>query len=349
MSRIAFLSVVFTAIAAAAAVIDYASSGVESGAPLPISAPTHISAPGVVEGATKEIALRPEISGILTRRLVAVGEMVQAGATLLQLDDRTARLRIEAASAELASATAQQDRLLNGARQQERNEAHALHEAAKARLTLARTSLKRIEQLENHRAVPEQEADDARTRVETLRAELAAAAARLALIEAPAREDEVRLAAARVAAARAEVETAKVGLEKTRITAPCESQVLDINAEIGELLTPSLTTPVVVLSDTRQIRVRAFVEELDAPRVTLGAKVTITADGLPGKSFSGEVTSLSPRMAAKALFTGAPNELYDTKSREVLVNVEDGQGLIVGLRVDVRIVTPARPEEGATP
>jgi len=90
------------------------------------------------------------------------------------------------------------------------------------------------------------------------------------------------------------------------------------------------------------LRVRAFVEELDAPRVTLGAPVTITADGLSEEAFRGRVVSLSPRMAAKTLTTGRPDELHDSKTREVMVEVEGGVGLIMGLRVDVVFKTTTR-------
>jgi hypothetical protein len=40
-------------------------------------------------------------------------------------------------------------------------------------------------------------------------------------------------------------------------------------------------------------------------------------------------------MSVKELMTGRPSELYDTKVREVLVDVENGEGLIIGLRVDI--------------
>ena len=40
-------------------------------------------------------------------------------------------------------------------------------------------------------------------------------------------------------------------------------------------------------------------------------------------------------MSAKAVFSGSPDELYDTKVREVLVRVDHAEQLLVGLRVDV--------------
>lgn len=344
MPRIVFLASVLTAIVSAATVVDFRSRGIESPAPRPVTSPTSISAPGVVEGATEAISLRPEVTGVVVEQLASIGDRVLKGQPLLRLDDRTARLTVQSAQAQLASAVAQRERLVNGARSHERDEAQALQRAAAVRLSLAATSLARVEQLETQRAVAEQEADDARSSVDALRAELAAADARLAMLEAPAREDEVRLADARIAAAQAAVESAQVALDKTLLRAPCDAQVLDINVEVGELIAPTEPEPVLVLADTSRLRVRAFVEELDAPRVALGAPVTITADGLQGRSFTGAVAALSPRMSTKHLMTGRPSELYDTKVREVLVDVDEGADLIVGLRVDVSMSNPLAPE-----
>jgi hypothetical protein len=110
-----------------------------------------------------------------------------------------------------------------------------------------------------------------------------------------------------------------------------------LNARKDELTGPDSETPAVVFADTRQFRVRAFVEELDAPRVTMGMAATVTADGLPGRSFSGRVTRVSPLMGRKRIFTDDPSEHYDVKTRAVLIDIGAVEGLVVGLRVDVTI------------
>ena len=112
--------------------------------------------------------------------------------------------------------------------------------------------------------------------------------------------------------------------------------MLDVNTEPGELTGPDRAEPLVVLSDTSTIRVRAFVEELDAPRVAVGMPAQITADGLPDTTFIGRVIAISPRMETKSIHADRPYELYDTKVREVFVELTDEPKLIVGLRVDVR-------------
>ncbi len=39
--------------------------------------------------------------------------------------------------------------------------------------------------------------------------------------------------------------------------------------------------------------------------------------------------------------THSPTERFDTKMREVLIEMEDTEGLIIGLRVDVFLGSPA--------
>jgi hypothetical protein len=83
--------------------------------------------------------------------------------------------------------------------------------------------------------------------------------------------------------------------------------------------------------------VRAFVEELDAPRVALGMKAVVVADGLPDQQLLGQISKLSPRMTAKQIWSDDPAERYDTKAREVWIDLKTSSPLVVGLRVDVRI------------
>ena len=181
----------------------------------------------------------------------------------------------------------------------------------------------------------EQEADDQQSLVDTSRSEWAAARARAKRLNAPARADELRAAEARVSAAAAEVDLAKIGLSKTELRAPCHGRVLAIHGEPGEHSGPQASIPLVVLSDTSKIRVRAYVEELDAPRMKVGMPANITADGLANRSFTGQVVAISPRMATKIIRSDRPSELYDTKVREVMLELSDATQLIVGLRVDL--------------
>ena len=96
--------------------------------------------------------------------------------------------------------------------------------------------------------------------------------------------------------------------------------------------------------------VRAFVEELDAPRIQVGTSAQITADGLPGRTFKGRVVRLSPMMGPKQAFSDRPAERHDTKTREVWVDLgASSDGLIFGLRVDVFFELGQPPTTAAQP
>jgi ABC exporter DevB family membrane fusion protein len=296
-----------------------------------------IFAVGRVEGATPEIELRPRLAGRIVELLVQEGQFVEKGAVLLRLDDQQYRHEVALAAAELDLAEARLERLLNGARAQQRTEAAALCRAKQADLERAELSWNRVNQLRRARAISQQEADNQRTLVAALTGEVEAARARLELLEAPARPDEVQMEKARVQVAKARLELAKVQLERTKLRAPSRGQVLKTHVETGELTGPTSTEPALVLADTSRFHVRAFVEEMDAPRVQLGMATKIVADGLPDQQFQGRVSRLSPRMDRKELWSDQPAERYDTKTREVWIELDQGEALVVGLRVDVMI------------
>ncbi len=296
-----------------------------------------IFAPGRVDGRTEEIQLRPQMRGQIVEIPVREGQTVAAGDVLVQLDPQQHLHEVALAQAEVGLALAKRDRLKNGARQHERDEAAALYEAKRAELEQAQLSWARVKRLRLDSAVSQQEADDLQAKVRSLSSQLQAAQARAELLQAPAREDDLQIAEAKIAAARSRLELAKVTLQRTTLKAHSPAQVLRINVEPGELTGPDAAQPTLILSDTSHFRLRAFVEELDAPRVRVGMPATVVADGLPDKTFTGRVTHLSPRMSAKQIWSDAPNERFDTKAREIWIDLDEGEGLVVGLRVDVTI------------
>jgi multidrug resistance efflux pump len=298
-------------------------------------APRKIYATGFVEGVTRTLDLWPEISGRVVEVAVRTNNLVEADDVLIRLDDRQQQQERAVRLASLELAIAQLDRLKNGPQEAERREARSIYEAQLARLDQATKSWRRIQELRRQLAVSQQEADDQRTTMEALAAEVKAAHARLEVIEAPARPDEIRAAQARVAAAKANLELSELLLQKTRLKAPFAATVLALNCEQGELVGPTYPVPVLSLADLSTIRIRAYVDEIDAPRLTVGMRATISADGLPARTYDGCVEELSPRMKPKEVSADKPNELYDTRVREVVVRVDKGDGLLVGLRVDV--------------
>jgi multidrug resistance efflux pump len=307
-----------------------------------------IYAAGIVEGATRDIEIRAEQVGLVRAVPVKAGAWVEANDVLVRLDSDAQRQETASAKARLELAQAELERLRNGARPEEREETHALVRSAQARLDQTSRNLQRLRDLQSSRAATQQDVDDQQSLVDATRAELDAAEARAKQIEAPAREDEVAAAEARVSAAQAEVNYSNIRLAKYEVRAPHCGRVLDVHVVAGELTGPQAAEPIIVLSDTSKIRVRAFVEELDAAAVRSGMTARITSDALHGRSFSGRVIAMNPYMKSKTLLSAHPNQLYDTKTREVLLEMSDMANAIVGQPVDVEFSVQSQSDAAPT-
>ncbi|MCA9217612.1 MAG: HlyD family efflux transporter periplasmic adaptor subunit [Planctomycetales bacterium] len=296
-----------------------------------------IFALGRVEGVTRGIALHSQIAGVTKSVPVKEGQQVDANAELVLLDSRQQQYEYELAVAAVRIAQSRLERLVSGAREQERTEAIALHNAKLARLNDALRRQERIRQLHEAEVVARHEREEIEAEVEHLTAEVQAAEAQMKVVQLGARAEDIRIAEAQVKAEQAKADLASLHLERMSIRAPFAGQVLRINVKPGELTGPDANEPAVIIADTSQLRVRAFVEELDAPRVAVGMTATVEASGLPGMKLAGTVTSVSPRMGKKLLWSDRPDEKRDTKTREVMISLVKSDQLFVGMQVDVII------------
>lgn len=89
-------------------------------------------------------------------------------------------------------------------------------------------------------------------------------------------------------------------LEEFVISAPAAGTVLELKAQVGELITSGTATVgggtvLMTLADLTRMVVTAKINEVNIGRVAVGQPVEVRLDALPGKVFSGEVTAISPR------------------------------------------------------
>lgn len=321
-----------------------------------------VHAPGVVEGIGRQLDLRMQLAGRVVEVPVKEGDFIEQGQLLVRLDDATQKHQVQMLQGEVVYAEARVERLKNGAHKQERLESEAVVASRTAKLQHAEHELERVSRLLAKNAVGEQELDRWKSDVKQLTGEVVAAKAHRDLLAAPAREDELKAAEAQVAVARAKLLLAETELSRTQLRAPSRGQILSIHRLPGELIDLADVEPAIVLADTSRLRVRAYVEELDASSVTPGMEARITADGLPGYAARGQVVEIMPRMSFKQVWTDRPDERFDVKTREVLIEVLDEPAvsadrpplsasstraaLVYGLPVEVEL-TPAQPASQA--
>jgi multidrug resistance efflux pump len=103
--------------------------------------------------------------------------------------------------------------------------------------------------------------------------------------------DKLALAQAQLDNAKAQVAAAQAALDNYDLKAPFDCTVMDINVSQNQMVGPE--TWAVVIADTSQWYVdTSDLNELDVVKVSVGEKVDITADALPGVNFTGVVDEI---------------------------------------------------------
>jgi multidrug resistance efflux pump len=314
------------------------SGAAAAAAPAPLE---QVAANGLVEGAEPEVRLWPEAAGILTTVTVHENDEVRKGQILAELSNRAQQAQVSLAAADLALAKEQLAKLVHGERKQVRMRAKAELEAKKTAFDNADREYERTSAARGGFSAGS--LDEARSRRSLAKAELDKAQADLALIEEGTRAEDLEIARRQVDSAEAKLQAAEAELAKTRLTAPSDGKILRVYGRPGAMVSAASKDPVMIFADLSKRRVRASVEELDVSRVEAGQSATITADGLPGKVFTGKVGVVLCRMGKGGPESDSPNEMKDMYFREVLIDLDGGDELPTNLRVQVRI--QARPQE----
>ncbi|MEM9827861.1 MAG: HlyD family efflux transporter periplasmic adaptor subunit [Planctomycetota bacterium] len=308
-----------------------------------------IRAAGVVRGASDPILLRSLVPEKIIEVNVEVGDRVRAGQLLVRLSDDTLMAPRDAAAADLESAQAAFEELVNGARQSEVDALESQRSEAAERSKAARQTLMRIQKLFAGDASSKQELDRAVELQEAAAARVQALDAQLKTLTDPPRQEHLRAAEAAVRAAKARLTEANARLAHTRVTAPVDGVVLNVHTEVGALSWPEDPRALVEMVDDRQRRILAEVDEYDAIRVRIGQSCQVICDAASGIVATGEIDIVGPGMRGKTIRGEWAGERNDTHVRPVWIRLDDSPNLPIGLPVEVTIIANEGDEESPTP
>jgi ABC exporter DevB family membrane fusion protein len=305
---------------------------------------TLIAAPGRIEAVSEEVRVSSELSGRLKMVAVEEGDRVQRGQVLAEIENDDYRARVAAAEAEVAQREAEWRRTVNGARTQERREAEASMQAAKAVLENSKSEAERRRGLADRNVISRDEAERYERGYRVARAQYEQTAQHFALIDAEAREEDRAHAEAAVATARAQLAEARAYLEKSYIRAPNNGLILRKLRHNGESVSTQFDSPVITMADDSVLRVRMDVDESDVSKLRVGERAYVTAEAYGTHKFGGRVIRVGGILGKKNIRTDEPSEHVDTKILETLVELDPGQRLPLGLRVDAYVESEP-PEE----
>lgn len=203
------------------------------------------------------VAVGAQVSGRITSVGVQLGQEVEAGDLIAEIDSVTQLNQLRTAEAALAGVRAQRTE-------------------REANLALAERTLARQQEMVARNASTRVDFDNAGEQVEVLKAQIEA-------LDAQIIQGEVA------------IETARANVGYTRITAPIAGTVLAIVSQEGQTVNASQSAPtIVILGQLDRMTVRAEISEADIVRIRPGQEVWFNILGEPGKRYSASLETVEP-------------------------------------------------------
>jgi HlyD family secretion protein len=284
---------------------------------------------GKIEPVSK-VEIKSKANGIIKEIKVEVGDIVQEGQILVELDKENLEARLhEARAAQLGA----QANVKAAQAEFEKNKI----EAEGVDVAFARRNRERAEQLAKDGLIPQQNLDDSHMAVDLAENRQRAAQSQLLITQA-----RVSQAEASVAQAEAAVERAQEELSNATIRSPIRGMVLSRDLELGSPVSSILNmgagaTLVMVLGDIREVFVRGKVDEADIGSVRLGQPARIRVETFKERQFQGKVTQISPlgvekdnvvSFEVKVSIDNAAGELRANMSANAEIVLEEHKGTL---------------------
>ena len=255
--------------------------------------------------ACRRAYLAPATGGQVAKLHVREGDQVKQGQLLLEVwnDDLHQQVKLKEAESKAAAANAEQACQLG---------ANAERDA------------RRITKLYNNKRIVSEEAVD--NRVSTAKSLQAACVS--------AREQ--------IIVSERALKAAQAAVDKTLVLAPFDGTVAEINAELGEYVTPSPpgipTLPAIDLMDISCLYVSAPIDEVDAPLIKTGMTACVSLDAFKEKRCSGNVSRIAPYVLEKE------KQARTVEVEVKLTDPKDLAELLPGYSADIEVLITSKPD-----
>ncbi len=145
-----------------------------------------------------------------------------------------------------------------------------------------------------------------------------------------------------IAVSQANRDAVQAAVERTLVLAPFDGTVAEINAELGEFITPSPpgipTLPAIDLLDVSCLYVSAPIDEVDAPQIKTGMSACVSLDAFTDKRCSGTVSRIAPYVLEKE------KQARTVEVEVKLTDPKDLKGLLPGYSADIEVLLSSKPQ-----
>lgn len=209
---------------------------------------------------------------------VAPGTVVTKGTLLVQLDPRLQQAEVDKASARVAQAEANLEKLRHGARPEEVASARANVAGARASLVESEASYARIRDLRQRKLASQSELDKARAARDVGEANLRSAQEALLTLTNGTREEDLRAGDAALKEAQASLASARKRLADLRVVATRDGILDNLPWNLGERVT--VGSPVAIVLAGKAPYARVYVPEPYRVKLKVGESLRVHVDGL---------------------------------------------------------------------
>lgn len=308
-----------------------------------------IAGAGLVEPRSENIRVAAVVPGVVTAVHVQVGQVVEKGDVLFQLDDRQRRAELVAQQAAVAQAEAALHRLRNAPRLEDIPPSEARVAKARAEMKSLQDQMDRSEELVARKVRTQEELVQQQQAFLAAKAALAQAEAEDARLKAGSWKEDIEVGEAQLQQAKALLHQADVEINRLQVCAPIRGTVLKVDVRPGEYVGTPPGQTLLVLGDIETLHVRVDIDEQDLPRFRPGLSGTGYVRGDANTPIELQFVRVDPFAEPKKSLTNAGNERVDTRVLQVIYSlVSPPSTLYVGQQIDV-FLNAAQAETGSTP
>lgn len=256
----------------------------------------------------------PRVAGYVAAVRVNDNQRVKKGDTLVVLDDRDLKLKLEQAEAALQTAQSNLAAAKSTTSAATSNIAssrasigtiNAQIEAAKVNVWRTSQDYDRYANLIKDHSITQQQYEQAlaakqtaEDQLKTLEAQRTQAAQQTAAVasQSSATSSQIGIAGSVIKQRQVDVEDAKLNLSYAVITAPADGLVSKVNVQPGQYIQAGQSLFSIVLND--DVWVIGNFKETQFNKMRIGQNVTVNIDAFPGRDFDAKLTSFSPATGA---------------------------------------------------
>ncbi len=228
------------------------------------------------------VSLRSQVQGRLLALNVDVGDAVNKGQVIGQIDDALLKTAINQAEAELASLKSEVARIKT-----QISNARVEVERTRLQLQQQQADSQRQQKLAQLGAIARAAAEQASTEAQT-----AAQVVRAAQENVSTEQQALAAAQGRVVAQQAVVAETVERRTYARLASPIAGTVLQRLTEPGNFVQPG--NELLKIGDFNRIKVEVQVSELELAKIQVGQSVQVRLDAFPNQTYYGTVTRISP-------------------------------------------------------